>query len=51
MLTATILTVSDSRHLAEDGSGALIKARLLENDVTVIDHRIVVDDQVQIQAA
>lgn len=34
MLTATILTVSDSRHLAEDGSGALIKARLLENDVT-----------------
>ena len=51
MLTATILTVSDSRYLAEDGSGALIKARLLENDVTVIDHRIVVDDQVQIQAA
>ncbi|MDO4856002.1 MAG: molybdenum cofactor biosynthesis protein B [Limosilactobacillus gorillae] len=51
MLKATILTVSDSRSLKEDQSGHLIARLLEEHTIAVVDHRIIKDDRVQIQAA
>lgn len=51
MNQAAILTISDSRSLADDRSGDLISDLLTKNHITIIDRRIVKDDIVDIQTA
>jgi len=45
-----VLTVSDSRTLAEDKSGDILVARLAEAGHALVDRRIVTDDQPLIEA-
>lgn len=51
MVKAMILTVSDTRNLETDKSGLYIEQALQEQDVTVVDRQVVIDDQVDIQTA
>lgn len=51
MTKAAILTVSDSRQLANDFSGQLISQTLKENGVDTLTRQVVKDDIVDIQAA
>ncbi|MFC3282036.1 molybdenum cofactor biosynthesis protein B [Litchfieldella rifensis] len=50
-LGIAVLTVSDTRGFAEDGSGDLLEARLTETGHDLIERRIVPDDIYQIRAA
>ena len=49
-LDIAVLTVSDSRSLAEDSSGDLLRSRLLEQGHRNADRRLVVDDIYLIRA-
>ncbi|EPC00154.1 hypothetical protein L861_14590 [Litchfieldella anticariensis FP35 = DSM 16096] len=49
-LGIAVLTVSDTRGFAEDGSGDLLEARLTEGGHGLVERRIVPDDVYQIRA-
>ncbi|MEW5735817.1 MAG: molybdenum cofactor biosynthesis protein B [Thermodesulfobacteriota bacterium] len=48
---AAVLTVSSTRNLDTDGSGAFLKERLLAAGHSVCDHRVVTDDAAKIADA
>lgn len=50
MTTAMILTVSDTRGLADDKSGQYLEHALKTHGVTVSDRKVVIDDIVDIQS-
>lgn len=50
MTTAAILTVSDSRHRSNDGSGAYIEETLTAHHMSVSQRVVVIDDVVDIQS-
>ncbi len=50
-MTATIITVSDTRNVANDESGKAVEAILLANGADKIFRQVVVDDQALIEAA
>lgn len=48
-MKAAILTISDTRNLTTDKSGQFIESILKQNDIEILQRKVVIDDTLQIQ--
>lgn len=48
-MKAVILTISDTRTLTTDKSGQFIESILKQNDIEILQRKVVIDDTLQIQ--